>query len=375
MLFSIYISIYEKLTGKYNVRFDSFQIEYLLKNKFNILNNLNSRKSQKFIIDLFFLFFYRHHKLNRNTRYILEKYLIILKNSIYLRLFEKINIDFENHNLYINDLKRLKLFYEIVDYIFLDQNFLNNNYLIASEISRNKIIRLMNNDFKKLYALLQGEVKIKIKKILMNNLDFSKYFNLDLLGFNHIYLFTQYDRKYKIFLLFSILKNEINEENFFKNLENNYGIYSDAEDFIEEINNEYKRNKNKFLKEIFHKYPDLDDIKELIILYYCLEESDYSMYSYIYHNNTYSDYIMEKNINKLSFFKELKDNLIEVNILMREENEACLRHKRSYIKLKKKFMKEENNDNKIKKKIKTKKKKIKKSIHKIHTNGYKKNYR
>ena len=193
----------------------------------------------------------------------------------------------------------------------------------------------MNNDFKKLYALLQGEVKIKIKKILMDNLDFSKYFNLDLLGFNHIYLFTKYDRIYKIFLLFSILKNEINEENFFKNLENNYGIYSESEDFIEEINNEYKRNKNKFLKEIFYKYPDLDNIKELIILYYCLEESDNSMYSYIYHNNTYSDYIMEKNINKLSFFKELKDNLIKVNILMREENEACLRHKRSYIKLKK----------------------------------------
>lgn len=99
------------------------------------------------------------------------------------------------------------------------------------------------------------------------------------------------------------------------------------------------------------------------------------MYSYIYHNNTYSDYIMEKNINKLSFFKELKDNLIKVNILMREENEACLRHKRSYIKLKKKFMKEENNGNKIKKKIKKKKIKVKKAFIKTILMDIKKNYR
>lgn len=100
-----YIFLYEKMIGKYNVRFNSFQEEYLFFSKFYFLNIFENRKPQKFIIDLIFLFFYRIHKLNSNIRYRLKKYLIILKNSIYLRLFEKINIDFENHNLFTNDLK------------------------------------------------------------------------------------------------------------------------------------------------------------------------------------------------------------------------------------------------------------------------------
>ena len=367
-----YIFLYEKLIEKNKDFFNLYQNYYLYKNKYDILQCKRKINYEKLIIDLFFLFFYHQNKLNLNLKTIFGNYLRILKNSIYLGLFELYPLDFKNHNVFISELKKFKLFYKIVDIIFLDKEFLNDNYMTISEISRNKIIKAMNNNFKKLYLQLDAGIKNEIRKILINNLDLSKYFDFNSLNFYYnMYIWfkvplTNIYNIWKTFLLFYIFKRKIYEKGVLKSLGNNYGIYLEAEDFIKEIHKELQKSNETF-KDIFSNYNCLNHIKEIIILYYYLKEP----YIFIDRLKINNDHIMKKK----SFFGDLKDTLKEINVLMREENEAMLRNNRSYIRLKRQFSKEEKYNNDIKSKIKQKKIKIKFGKHKIYSKDYKKKYR
>ena len=366
-----YIFLYKKLIEKNKEFFTLYQYFYLYKNKYNILHLKQKNKFIQLIKDLFFLFFYHNDKHNYKKQSKLIDYLKILKNAIYLEIFLKFYTGSKNHNILIQDLKRFKIFYKIVDIAFLDRNFLVKNKMMFSEMSRNKIIRLLNNNFPKFYSLLDNDLKNEVKKLILNNLDLSKYCKLNSLFFNIIYSdrfsYNSYEKNYKIFLLFNILKNKINEEEFFKNLQNNYGIYLECEDLVKKIYKKFENNKKSYLKEFLYKNDFPKYIKDIIILYFFLD-INFPIFK-IRMIELANDYIL------IPIKKECHRTFESLNILIKEKNEACLRHNRSYVKLKRKFSNEEKIDNQRKKTIKVKKIKIKKSSNKIYSNEFKKNYR
>ena len=373
-----YILLYKKLEKKNSKLFSLYQIFYLDKKIKDILN-YKDIDIIKQLLELFILFFYSNNNVKIGAKQKISDYLIKMKNLLCLELFsDREDFIFENHNIFLNDLKRYKLFYKIVDIIFFDKEFLLENKLMISEISRNKIIRKVNKNFKQLYSELNYETKQVINKLIINNLDFSKYFNINT---TYFYLLTPYSymiydkgknplsKTYKYFWIFKILKDKIFEENFLKNLENNYGNFIGIEDFIKEINMKLKNTEiNINFRLIFDKYNYLKNIND-IILFLTLK-------------NTNSNFYFKKinHIFKNSYLWMIKKDKFlcskSIHFLMREENEACLRYNRNYTKLKRQFTCEQNkNKDKEKYKRKTEIIKIKKSSNKVQKNGYKKNYR
>ena len=247
------ILMFKKLEKKYNNIFMKYRKLYfeIKINKF--LKENGKINIIKEIIELLILFYYCDNKFkNNNIKKKFENYLHKLKNLMCLYSFEKKdNFIFKDQNEFIKDLKKNKLFDKIVDIIFLDSDYLilsnKDSLLHLSEILRNKIIKEMNKNFKGLYIKLNEKTKTKIKKIIINELNFSSYFDINLRDFEAILPEMYQDSLFKTFnfiLVFKILREKVLDKNFFRDLANNYGVYLNNEAFIEILNNEIKNGEN-----------------------------------------------------------------------------------------------------------------------------------
>ena len=166
--------MFKKLEEKYNNIFIKYQKFYLEKNYNKLLKSEEEIDIMKEILELLILFLYSDNELNPEIKKEFETYIKKFNNLILLNLFDnKNNYSFINKDLLIRDLKLYNLFDKIVDIIFLESNFLfyEEKYLILSEILRNKIIKQMKEDFFSLYLKLDKEIKQKIKKIFINELE------------------------------------------------------------------------------------------------------------------------------------------------------------------------------------------------------------
>ena len=139
------------------------------------------------------------------------------------------------------------------------------------DINNNKkyeFIRQIQGDFKESFLSLNENQKRKVKKIIMNELDFSNYFKLDLYDkiFSNDYK-NNFESLSSVVILFA-LRDKINQKSFLNELKRNYGICINAENIIEDLKKKIKNDeymKNCF--EIFGKYKYLNKIKDIIVLY------------------------------------------------------------------------------------------------------------
>ena len=163
------VLMFKKLEKEYKNIFMKYQ-KYFTRIKIN--NFIKENKSidiKNEILELLILFYFSDNKINEDIKQKFVKYIIKLKNLFFLNLFEsKIYVTFKDQNIFIKDLKKNKLFYKIVDIIFIDSDYLilsqEQSLLNLSEILRNKIIKQMNANFKELYMKLDYKIKQKIKK-------------------------------------------------------------------------------------------------------------------------------------------------------------------------------------------------------------------
>ena len=244
-----------------------------------------------------------------------------------MNLFEsKIYVTFKDQNIFIKDLKKNKLFYKIVDIIFIDSDYLilsqEQSLLNLSEILRNKIIKQMNANFKELYMKLDYKIKQKIKKILLNELNFSSYFNNEDYYSHNDYsqrMFisnSEFSSKFSDYILiFNSIKEKVLDKRFLDELENNYGIYLNNEAFIEELN-EIKKNYKKI--DIIMKYflcnnNNFNTIKNTFLFgfkdyipYHFSFYDDYRYSSLVYNNSYETDIYPFITINKLENEKMLR---------------------------------------------------------------------
>jgi hypothetical protein len=167
-----------------------------------------------------------------------------------------------------DDLNKLKLFDQVVDIISKDEKYLNS-LLIRTDNTRDYVVKRMAINFKSLFNQCSDEAKNELKKIIKDNLHFYDYFEYDIK--NELYdnykvseIFKnekisnedeiikyayESQRGNQLLLITFFAQKKIEEKGFLEELEKNYGVYLDVDNFIQEMNK--KLDEIKSIKKLF----------------------------------------------------------------------------------------------------------------------------
>ena len=312
-----YILMFKKLEKKYNKAFIEYQKYYLRNKMIDILNDIWHQEKtidiKKELLELFIIFLICDNEINENLKEEIKKYIRILKNIILFQLLDHNKICYYiNKNLLIKDLKKYNIFDNLTCFIieeyrsdyyfsFEDQMLI---YFIKDKI-RNKIMK-GNKNF---YKILKKLIKAYITPAQFIELDFSKYFNVSKLYTSLNSDFNLLDKSYEFISTFEIIKETIFSNNFLENLEKNFGVYLDSENFIELIKN--KKEATIFEKFKILKTYDIFSVMELIAL-----------------NSFYQNYLSEYLVNRYTFSYREKNNILDIidKLLVEENTKYYKRH-------------------------------------------------
>ena len=240
-------------------------------------------------------------------------------DDVCFKLFEEEYFyDINRNDLFIKDLKFKNIFNKIVDIINNDENFKNIGlYSYDSDDSdggyysvtddpdskRKIIIDKINNSFKNIFTQCSKESKNKISRIILENLKFSNYCNTE-----RDSTFIEYEKKTeirnllydscrvdellkdkkiknmdeilkfafdnqkgnKLLIITFLTAKKIENKEFMKELEDNYGIYLEVDSFIKEMNQKLKDIKSlrEMYKFIGSEFGSDEDDLEIIIKSY-----------------------------------------------------------------------------------------------------------
>ena len=291
--------------------------------------NTNSEKMKKIWTILFEEFAVRQaywifHEDNNK-----EKMLNIIKKNFWddflFQHFEKTK-KFENidNEAFFKDIQKNKLLDTIVEIIMSDPYFTSLedvNYL-----NEKQVINGIKQSFKKIYLLCNQKTRESLKNYIIKKLDFSEYFyTKDIYkiedeyyddAFNSVkyenYLYEQLkvdellpkldkdvlknvldyafesQRGNKLLIITFFTRNKIEDKEFIKELQNNYGIYLEVDTFIKEMNQQLKniKNYNQFFNYIGSEFgKDMNDLDILIHCYKKAKEKKYIKAPYKNGNN------------------------------------------------------------------------------------------
>ena len=240
-----------------------------------------------------------------------------------------IEMDYDKRDKFVKDMKDKKIFDKIVELISSDKNFksirryeygydsdsdddfnYNNIEITDSNKIRERIEKNMKDYFKSFYKKCEKKTKDAIKKLIKDNLDFSLYFDTESPYFkeimksmevkNDLYdnfkidqLLKKLDKKTleevlkfafecqkgnKLLLITFFTQKKIEDKEFMKELEKNYGIYLDVDTFIKDMNQKLSEIKSyhemfEYIGSDFGK--DKDDLDILINSYKKAKEMQY----------------------------------------------------------------------------------------------------
>ena len=217
-------------------------------------------------------------------------------NNTCMRRFEnEPNFKMRYLDKFIADLNNLKLFDQIVDIISKDEKFLES-VVVGKENIKQQIINSMSQNFKKLFCGCGEDGRNQIKKIISENLDFSDYFIVvdsrydnfqvsDILKDENIKnkeeivetLFNS-QRGNKLLIITFFAQKKVEEKGFLEELEKNYGIYLEVDDFIEEMQKKLEEIKTfkQLLEYVESDYgKDKTDMEIIIEAYDKAKEKNY----------------------------------------------------------------------------------------------------
>ena len=289
-----------------------------MKNIYKIIKRKGEINVIKEMLELIILFFSSDKGISLNMKKKLNNYFCKFKKLIYLEMFEHAEeFNFDEPFLFIKDLKTNNLFDKIADIIFFDTYdfLLSEDNLILCEFLRNRIIMEMNQDFKALYKRISNITRIKINKIIMDKLNFTDYFTNELSFFDKSMRSNLFENDsnslFRIFNVFYLLKKKILNDKCLIDLENNFEVFFDTENFIEDLNE--KKNDKEYLKkniieELMSKNKIFNYIKEILKLklrnnYF---SQFYSHYEYAY--NKFKNKNLYQFLNIYEFNEDKKNN-------------------------------------------------------------------
>ena len=205
-------------------------------------------------------------------------------NEYYLENFEKDKNFFMNNLAKFNeDIHAKNIYKEIIDTISTDKGYIDHIF-IGKEKAREQVEKRIKQSFKRLFLECSQEGRNKLKDIILNNLDFKNYFP-------NLKINQKEEDLYENFQVHKILKNlkekkvikeflefafdsqrgnqlliitffaqkKVEENNFLDELEKNYGVYLDVDNFINGMND--KLDEIETYKQLF-EYVGADFIKE-----------------------------------------------------------------------------------------------------------------
>ena len=206
-------------------------------------------------------------------------------NSFYLENFEK-DPNFKMNNLvkFNEDLLKKKIFNDVINIISTDKGFIDHIF-IGKDKAKEQAEKRIKQSFKRLFLECSQEGRNKLKDIISINLDFKSYFGSNLNinkkeediydSFNvhellknmkeepviNEFLKFAFDsqRGNQLLLITFFAQKKVEEKNFLDELEKNYGVYLDVDNFIKNMNK--KLSEIKTYKELF-EYIKGDFIKE-----------------------------------------------------------------------------------------------------------------
>ena len=202
-----------------------------------------------------------------------------INNNAYLDYYNEKNVfpeyKTELNDNFIKDLKNNEIYEQIVDIICTDKDYLfslewNNKFSKKEKLSnkndiKNKVNADMSKNFGTLFKACSDEGKKAILEIISSKLKLIDYFNLDisldelLHKKSHLYNTLQVDKLLKqikgnnnsdileyfyksqrgnsLLLITFFAQKKIEENGFMDELEKNYGIYLDVDNFIKDMKN------------------------------------------------------------------------------------------------------------------------------------------
>ena len=214
---------------------------------------------EEFVIRQMFWLFHGDENREKMKRLVLKT----KNNEVCLNRYENDkNFKMRNLDKFNEDLNKLKLFDQIVDIISKDKKYLES-LLVGKDKARENVAANMNKNFKSMYIECGEESKKQINQIITNNLDFSDYFGelhddlydnfkvSEILKDENIknkeeivkYAFES-QRGNSLLIITFFAQKKIEEKGFMEELEKNYGIYLDVDNFITDMNKKLEEIKS-----------------------------------------------------------------------------------------------------------------------------------
>ena len=206
---------------------------------------------------------------------------LIMKNNINdSKILDKVYLDkFETDpnfkmrylDIFNKELHKLGIFDEIVNIISNDSSILYQYYGNIN-YAKNMVTSRMTQSFKRLFNECCQENRDKLKKIILEKMNFSIFFEVELnqikddiynslnieeilqdkniKNLNEIleYAFTS-QRGNQLLIITFFAQKKIEEKDFLENLEKSFGVYLDVDDFIKEM--KQKLNEIKSYKDLY----------------------------------------------------------------------------------------------------------------------------
>lgn len=299
-----YVLLFKKLVKEYEgdfIKYSTKKIDLITKNDFDVNKNIIPD-----IGNFMMLMFYTNSELlkpeeKKKIWYVLfEEFFtrqmywlfhgdecknkmknLIMKNNInYSKILDQIYLDkFETDpdfkmrylDIFNKQLHKLGLFEEIVDILSNDDNILSQ-YYGDRNYTKNMVIKRMTQSFKRLFNECYQNNRDKLKKIIYEKMNFSIFFETELneqkqdiyegmkieellkdeniKNWDEIleYAFES-QRGNKLLLITFFAQKKIDEKDFMENLEKNYGVYLEIDEFVKEMKK--KLNEIKSIKELY----------------------------------------------------------------------------------------------------------------------------
>ena len=265
------------------------------------LKKINNALFEDFVVRQMFWMFH-----SDETRYNMKRIILSdVVNKSFLEEFET-NKNFKMNNLkkFVDDLKAKNIYQSVIEIIQNDKGYLDGVF-IGKESAKKQVEILINQSFKGLFQRCSKEGKEKLREIILKNLNFQEYFGYLLTKDGETYdnfqvhelLKTLSDNKKNEFLetafksqkgnylllITFFAQKKIEEKGFLEQLEKNYGVYLDVDNFIKDMN--HKISEIKTYKQLFEyigadfikedKYKDKDDLDLIIDSYQKALEKKY----------------------------------------------------------------------------------------------------
>ena len=241
--------------------------------------------------------FHGEEQKNTTKKLLLESY----GDDQYFDKFEKdINFKMNYFDEFIQDLHEAGIFEQVVDIICNDKGFLDHIF-IGKEKVRGQVENRLEKSFKRLYNECSKEGKNKLKELILDHLYFGNYFDgsvmVDDSGLYETFKVDEILKNLKnqnmnkfleeifktqkgnqLYIISFFAQKKIEEPGFLEELEKNYGVYLDVDNFIKDMKKKLEEIKSykdfySFIGTDFGK--DKEEIELIIEAYGKAKEKGY----------------------------------------------------------------------------------------------------